>query len=723
MDALGRHRLGPHLRRASVIALVLVTLLAGLVSPHGTGGPSPRSPSPQFTTQSNDSGLSSPGSGPTVASFGTWPEYDQNSGRTGTQLLEQTLASNNASLIRTVWTYPFSTLPGNPQGIAGSVAVVDGTILFGDLGGNLYDLNTQNASTLRQVWRADTTNSVALNCPGTPSGIVSTPALFTWGGVSVVIVGTGDATGAQSYGWLRGYQPYGAHAGTSAWPNGGDNLTRYGSGPWKGAYTYSSPGIWNEYAYEGLASACNSPVIQGQLFRVEGQNGDVLNVFSVTPPGTVGGGIRSSPAIDGNNSTVWITTGSQGPNQPYEPYADSLIEVTPQSYPYTNFTVLGWAREAGSGGFSAGPTLLSNVQGTPLVVTLDTSGYAYAFNRSNFTGNRSPSGSVMGWLWEKYVGGPTYGAVAPAAFGGGRIYLAGGPVSGSSGSIFALSPTGTAIWHVGVNGYVRAGVTYANGLVIAAAISNSSNTSSLTVLNAATGRLLYEYNVTGEISGEPAVADGRIYFGTATYNSTTGGFSGSGRLYALNIPLKAQPLYNFLIPTQQIGPVFNFTGAAIGGSPPYSCAWKFGTVGTANVCGAVSFQPTQSGAYTVTLNVTDAVGNFSSVSTSLFAYFSACQWGPHKPCPVWAGGGNIVQGPCSPGSPLNCTQPLVVSFESYDTGGTGSYTYLWNFGDGHTSTIASPIHTYANSGRYVVTLTVTDSSVEQGSMQFTISVP
>ena len=36
-------------------------------------------------------------------------------------------------------------------------------------------------------------------------------------------------------------------------------------------------------------------------------------------------------------------------------------------------------------------------------------------------------------------------------------------------------------------------------------------------------------------------------------------------------------------------------------------------------------------------------------------------------------------------------------------------TYLWNFGDGQTSTLENPIHSYANSGNYNVSLTVSNS--------------
>jgi hypothetical protein len=41
------------------------------------------------------------------------------------------------------------------------------------------------------------------------------------------------------------------------------------------------------------------------------------------------------------------------------------------------------------------------------------------------------------------------------------------------------------------------------------------------------------------------------------------------------------------------------------------------------------------------------------------------------------------------------------------SGGTSIIAWNWNFGDGNTSTLASPVHTYATSGVYTVTLTVT----------------
>ncbi len=44
------------------------------------------------------------------------------------------------------------------------------------------------------------------------------------------------------------------------------------------------------------------------------------------------------------------------------------------------------------------------------------------------------------------------------------------------------------------------------------------------------------------------------------------------------------------------------------------------------------------------------------------------------------------------------------------TSGTAPYSYLWSFGDGVTSTLANPIHTYTFSGSYPVSLRVIDAT-------------
>ncbi len=57
---------------------------------------------------------------------------------------------------------------------------------------------------------------------------------------------------------------------------------------------------------------------------------------------------------------------------------------------------------------------------------------------------------------------------------------------------------------------------------------------------------------------------------------------------------------------------------------------------------------------------------------------------------------------------------------SFDSSGSSDpdgtiESYAWAFGDGATSTAASPTHVYAASGTYQVTLTVTDNAGSKDS--------
>jgi PKD repeat protein len=66
---------------------------------------------------------------------------------------------------------------------------------------------------------------------------------------------------------------------------------------------------------------------------------------------------------------------------------------------------------------------------------------------------------------------------------------------------------------------------------------------------------------------------------------------------------------------------------------------------------------------------------------------------------------------------------LVVQFTNDSNDSDGNIkSSVWDFGDGATSEEASPSHTYAQSGTYEVTLTVTDDDGDTGQMPLTIQV-
>ncbi|HEU4470904.1 MAG TPA: PKD domain-containing protein [Flavisolibacter sp.] len=94
-----------------------------------------------------------------------------------------------------------------------------------------------------------------------------------------------------------------------------------------------------------------------------------------------------------------------------------------------------------------------------------------------------------------------------------------------------------------------------------------------------------------------------------------------------------------------------------------------------------------SGNYTVTLKVVNSYGCTRSLSKP--QYIKVSQG-------VKAGFTNTAAGPCA--------APAIVQFSNTSTG-PGVLSYSWNFGDGHTSQEANPIHTYSANGSYSVSLT------------------
>jgi gliding motility-associated-like protein len=122
--------------------------------------------------------------------------------------------------------------------------------------------------------------------------------------------------------------------------------------------------------------------------------------------------------------------------------------------------------------------------------------------------------------------------------------------------------------------------------------------------------------------------------------------------------------------------------------------------------------------YTWTVNGTPVGGNNSSVT------YSPSASGPHiinltvgtdKGC-INQGSRSITVNPKPVAGfdfPNICLPVGAAQFTNTTTISDGSgpqLTYLWNFGDGNTSTLANPLHNYTGTGPYTVTLTVTSNN-------------
>lgn len=132
-------------------------------------------------------------------------------------------------------------------------------------------------------------------------------------------------------------------------------------------------------------------------------------------------------------------------------------------------------------------------------------------------------------------------------------------------------------------------------------------------------------------------------------------------------------------------------------SGPTSWAWTFGDGGTSTEANPVH-QYTAPGTYTVTLNVTNAVGT----KTTKMAYVVAAA----TAAPV----SSFTSWPNSPSA------GMPVHFENVSTG--GPEIWKWDFGDGSSSDEVSPVHSYSKPGTYRVALRATTKGATQSAIAY-----
>ena len=136
------------------------------------------------------------------------------------------------------------------------------------------------------------------------------------------------------------------------------------------------------------------------------------------------------------------------------------------------------------------------------------------------------------------------------------------------------------------------------------------------------------------------------------------------------------------------------TSKVAAGDQIVSWLWNFGDSTTSTQSGTVSHLYANPGSYTVKLTVQDAGGCTSADSTQAQVTVN----GPEA----------IFQ---TQGGALTFPQGSIVQFvNNSNTTNTINPVYSWNFGDGVTSNLVNPTHTYAVPGPYTVTLTAQDGA-------------
>jgi PKD repeat protein len=136
-----------------------------------------------------------------------------------------------------------------------------------------------------------------------------------------------------------------------------------------------------------------------------------------------------------------------------------------------------------------------------------------------------------------------------------------------------------------------------------------------------------------------------------------------------------------------LGTPVDFSASATGGSLPYTYSWAFGDGGIGGNLANITHIYTTNGPFVATFSATDAAG---AVATSTIGVTIALNVSAASNTSLGAA-------------------PLPVGFASEVSGGTPSYSFLWQFGDGTTSAVPDPSHTYERPGSFEAVLEVTDA--------------
>ena len=160
-----------------------------------------------------------------------------------------------------------------------------------------------------------------------------------------------------------------------------------------------------------------------------------------------------------------------------------------------------------------------------------------------------------------------------------------------------------------------------------------------------------------------------------------------------------------------VAPVAAFSGTPTSGVAPLSVAftdattgdvdtwlWDFGD-GQTSTLQNPSHEYTSAGQYTVSLTATGPAGEDTATQAGYIDVSPA----PVAPVAAFSG------------TPTSGVAPLTVAFTDATTGDVD--TWLWDFGDGQTSTLQNPSHEYTSAGQYTVSLTATGPAGEDTATQ------
>jgi outer membrane protein assembly factor BamB len=374
-----------------------------------------------------------------VACSKHWQMYRHDVLRTGGQ--SKASALSNPALVPSLavrWTFSVpaaDTVAGANPGFRASPVEDDGRVFIGSGNGRMYALS---AATGMVLWKFPAPPAAPLRsqfvCNPSSQGIASSAAIAEIGGKDAVIFGAPDPSFGTGFGEGRLFA-LNAETGAVIWKSPViASLTGTTSGSTSEVHQqigYSSPVVYGDRIYIGVADHCDNPIQKGRVVSVRLNDGSIDTAFTYCSTGTCadstrGGGVWSGVAVWGDG--VYATTGNTniGGAEPSPNHGLSMLKLNPangavvwkfQPVPYA----LDWDPD-----WSAGPNIMSTSCGLLSVSTMK-DGWTHAIEAN--TGSRKwtfPQATIPFTTGDGTIHGDTDYRRAAAAWGDVFITSTGG---------------------------------------------------------------------------------------------------------------------------------------------------------------------------------------------------------------------------------------------------------------------------------------------------------
>jgi polyvinyl alcohol dehydrogenase (cytochrome) len=406
---------------------------------------------------------------------GDWPTFLGDVGRSATNLNETTITASTAQNLHYSWKF---TTGGD---LVASPTIVAGVMYIGSWDGNEYAINL---TTHQQIWKQflGITQQNQF-CYAKTVGVSSTAAVQN----GVVYVGGGDGN----------FYALNASDGSVIWK------TFLGAPPY---YNWSSPLLYGNKVYEGLAAYCDPPYVKGKVVAMWTTDGTFAAVADLVPKNQKGATVTSSLAVDTVANRIYATTGNPAPVgklETQQPNSQAFLAFDPTTLAIVDSWQIPASQAINDSDFLATPTLF-DVNGVGYIGALNKNGMYYVLNRLNL---------AAGPVWEYALSNSskTVGDNASSScYNNGVIYAASGGETLNGviygGSVVAFdATTGSVLWSVHMLGPTVAPVTCTSDLVI----DNQGQT--VEVRDAATGALLFQHTTLKKLWGASLISNGTLY--------------------------------------------------------------------------------------------------------------------------------------------------------------------------------------------------------------------